>query len=427
MKNKLTGLSKLKSLSIINCQLSIALIIVWVISVNAALAQRVGNLPRGSVSKHILISNGPQGPIQGGESAVTDMVLMNDGWVYGSTKATWGAKNCHLIRTDGDTVQHILNITSKLKGQTAVSDLAIMDGKILIGSTSTYNEVFDTDQKSYDGGHLFSYDPESKAFEDLGVVAANQGINCIAYDAVHGLIYGVTYPAGHLFSYNCKSKVIKDIGEVMAPWRVKDLGRVSWRGVPKVLMIDDAGTVYYSSYYRRDVDLAAVEKMKGSSNRLTSYTGGRIYRLGYGDEKPTYTGAIIPTQTGMDSDPLYENGIASAIRARDGGFWCGTINDGFLFKFHPSTSTVINKGKAFQYWNLKSLTYGGDGKLYMLGGRDEDNSWLMSYDAGMASIDCLGWPDNTSQCGVICADKTGRILMAENLRHSFIWVYQNAK
>jgi len=98
------------------------------------------------------------------------------------------------------------------------------------------------------------------------------------------------------------------------------------------------------------------------------------------DDNPVFTGAIVPTQTGMDSDPLYENGIASAIRARDGGFWCGTINDGFLFKFLPSTSTVINKGKAFQYWNLRSLAYGGDGKLYMLGGRDEDNSWLMCYD-----------------------------------------------
>ena len=144
----------------------------------------------------------------------------------------------------------------------------------------------------------------------------------------------------------------------------------------------------------------------------------------YGDEKPVFTGVTIPTQQGMDSDPLYENGIASAIRARDGGFWCGTINDGFLFKFHPSTSTVINKGKAFQYWNLKSLAYGGDGKLYMLGGRDEDNSWILCYDPAIGSIDCLGWPDNTAQCSVICADAKGRILIAENLRHSFIWVYE---
>ncbi len=223
------------------------------------------------------------------------------------------------------------------------------------------------------------------------------------------------------------TKEIKDYGEVMAPWRVKEFGRVSWRGVPKVLMIDDAGTVYFASYYRAELDVAAQEVMKGGFRSYAANAGGRIYRLAYGDEKPAFTGAVIPTQTGMDTDPLYENGIASAIRAEDGGFWCGTINDGFLFKFHPSTSTVINKGKAFQYWNLRSLAYGGDGKLYMLGGRDYDNSWLLCYNTMTGSIDCLGWPDNTTQCGVISADTNGRILIAENLRHSFIWVYEDSK
>ena len=191
--------------------------------------------------------------------------------------------------------------------------------------------------------------------------------------------------------------------------------------------MDDAGTLYFSTYFRTEIEMAKQEQMKGGSSAYSSLEGGRIYRLVYGEEKPVFTGAVIPTQTGMDSDPLYENGIASAIRARDGGFWCGTINDGFLFKFEPATSTVINKGKAFQYWNLKSLAYGSDGKLYMLGGRDEDNSWLLSYDPKIGSLDCLGWPENTAQCSVICADKIGRIIIAENLRHSFIWVFDPLK
>jgi hypothetical protein len=387
-------------------------------------AQRVGGLPKGSISKKILISNGPMGPIQGGESAVTDMILMNDGWVYGSTKATLGAENCHLFRTDGNKVEHILNITSQFPKQTSVSDLCLGKGNVLFGCTSTYNEIFDDKSQKYEGGHLFSFDPVSKKTKDLGIIAPGQGINCVAIDSIREIIYGVTYPAGHLFSFDLKTKSVKDFGEIMTPWRIKDLGRVSWRGVPKVLMIDDAGTVYYSTYFRQEISLTAQELMKGGESTYSSNAGGRIYRLAYGDEKPIFTGVVIPTQTGMDSDPLYENGIASAIRAHDGGFWCGTINDGFLFKFHPSTSTVINKGKAFQYWNLKSLAYGGDGKLYMLGGRDEDNSWLLCYNTMTGSIDCLGWPDNTTQCSVICADKDGRIILAENLRHSFIWVYE---
>src|SRR5690349_21001974 len=387
------------------------------------IAQRAGGLPKATLKNRLLISNGPNGPIQGGESAVTDLILMKDGWVYGSTKATWGAKNSHLFRTDGNKVEHVLNITSKLAGQSAISDLAVGKNGVIVGSTSTYNEIFDDKSSKYPGGHLFSYDISAGKLQDLGIVAASQGINCIAVDSVREKIYGVTYPAGHLFSYDMKTKAVKDFGEVMTPWRVKDMGRVSWRGVPKVLMIDDAGTVYYSTYLRRDVKFQKEEEMKGGANTYSSLDGGRIYRLAYGDDAPVFTGAVIPTQKGMDSDPLYENGIASAIRARDGGFWCGTINDGFLFKFDPSTSAVINKGKAFQYWNLKSLAYAADGKLYMLGGRDEDNSWILSYDPAVGSLACEGWPENTAQCSVICADKNGRIIIAENLRHSFMWVY----
>jgi hypothetical protein len=389
-------------------------------------SQRVGGLPRHTITNRLLISDGPKGPIQGGESAVTDMILLRDGWVYGSTRATWGADNCHLFRTDGEEVIHVLNLTATLPGQSAIRDIAIGKGNTLIGCTSTYDDIFD--QKiSYEGGHLFSYDIGTNQIEDLGIIAQGQGINCIAVDSVRGKIYGVTYPAGHLFSFDMDTKTIADFGEVMTPWRVKDLGRVSWRGVPKVLMIDDAGTLYYSTYFRTEIELAKEEQMKDAASSYSSLQGGRIYRLAYGDDKPVFTGAVIPTQTGMDSDPLYENGIASSIRARDGGFWCGTINDGFLFKFEPSTSTVINKGKAFQYWNLKSLTYGGDGKLYMLGGRDEDNSWIMSYDPTIGSLACLGWPENTAQCSVICADKRGRIIIAENLRHSFMWVFDPSK
>jgi len=397
-----------------------------VIDITIVFPQRMGGLNGESISK-FLISNGPKGPIRGGECAVTDLVLMNDGWVYGSTKATWGAKNCHLFRTNGDTIEHLLNLTSKLVGQTSISDLSIGEGGTLYGCTSTYNEVFDDKNNNYSGGHLFSFDLSTKKVEDIGIIASGQGINCIVPDTIRGIIYGVTYPAGHLFSYNIKSRFIKDFGEIVKPWRVKDLDRVSWRGVPKVLIIDDAGTLYFSSYATEEIPIWKQELMKGGSSTYTVYAGGRIYRLAYGDEKPVFTGAVIPAQTGMDSDPLYENGIASAIRARDGGFWCGTINDGFLFKFHPSTSTVINKGKAFQYWNLKSLCYGADGKLYMLGGRDEDNSWLLRYDSATGSIDCMGWPDNTAQCSVIVGDKKGRILFGENLRHSFIWVYDLKK
>lgn len=409
---------KIRSIEIFICS--------WIIftalglNTTTAYGQRLGGLSKNSISSRFLISNGPQGPIKGGESAVTDMVLLENGWVYGSTKATWGGLNCHIFRTNSEKAEHVFNVTSKFPHQTSVTDITVGKGNVLIGSTSSSNEIFDDKNNRYEGGRLFSLDPVTMHITDYGVIASGQGINCITVDTLREIIYGVTYPAGHLFSYSIKTKAIKNFGEVMTPWRVKDLGRVSWRGIPKVLFLDDAGSVYYSAYFREEIS---------PDSRATRSTnlGGRIYRLAFGTDAPVFTGAVIPAQPGMDSDPLYENGIASVIRAQDGGFWCGTINDGFLFKFYPSTSTVINKGKAFQYWNLKSLAYGGNHTLYMLGGRDEDNSWLLNYNPIMGSINTLGWPENTAQVGVICADKNGRILFAENQRHSFIWVYEDSK
>lgn len=407
--------------------LLLLLVLTFVLNSSVTIAQREGGLPSKSISNRMLVSNGPKGPIKGGESAVTDLLLLNDGWVYGSTKASWGAMNCHIFRTDGEKVEHVLNLSSVIPGQTAISDIAYVRGDNIVGCTSTYDEIFDDKSKTYDGGHLFLFNPSTKKAEDLGVIAARQGINCIVVDSVNQKIYGVTYPAGHLFSFDLQTKTTCDLGEVMTPWRVKDLGRVSWRGVPKTLMIDKDGTLYFSTYFRSEAKMSKEEQMKGDESTYSTLQGGRIYKLVYGADKPVFTGAQIPTQTGMDSDPIYENGIASAISDRHGGFWCGTINDGFLFSFDPATTKVVNKGKAFQYWNLKSLAWGQDGKLYMLGGRDEDNSWIMSYDPVEGSLECLGWPENTAQCSVICADKNGRILIAENLRHSFIWVFDPSK
>ncbi len=368
-------------------------------------AQRLGGIDPAKLGPPLLVSNGPRGPIRGGESAVTDMVLMMDGWVYGATEATGGGQACHLFRTDGRSVEHILDVTSRMPGQTQVTDLAPGAG-LLFGATSCADATLDGDH-GYEGGRLFTYDPGEGSFRDLGVLAAGMGIRCLAVDESRGRVFAVTYPDGHLRALSFQTGERRDYGEIQKTWRVKDLGRVSWRGVPRVLMLDDSGTLYFAAY--------------------SGAAGGRLFRLTPDADSPVATGAVIPVQKGMDSDPLYENTIPASIRARDGGFWCGSSVDGFLFKFHPSTSTVINRGKAFNYWNIRSLAYGRDGKLYMLGGRDQDNSWLLSLDPATGSLDCLGWPTSTAQCSVICADRDGRILMAENLRNSYIYVYEGSR
>ena len=395
-----------------------SLVLIAALIATPAIAQRRGSMDRSLITGQVLISNGPEGPIKGGESAIVNMLLMGNGKVYGATEATYGAENCHLFSFEGETSSHVLNLTKKIAGQTKISNIAYGPAGTIVGGTSTYNEVFDNAKNKYDGGHLFSFDPATSAFVDHGIVMDGQGINCVAVDTLHSRIYCVTYPKAHLFSLDYKTGEKKDYGMVMKEWRVKDLGLVSWRGVPKVLMIDDAGTVYFSTYF----DEGAKADDQGDPFN-SGLKGGRILRMAYGDDAPTFTGALVPTQMGMDNDPIYENTILAATKAKDGGFWCGSSVDGFLFKFYPSTSTVVNYGKAFNYWGVKSFAYGGDGSLYMLGGRDYDYSWIMKYDAVTRSFDNIGYTVNTAQVSAICADKDGNILMGENLRNSYIYIY----
>ncbi len=383
---------------------------------------RQGQMDAGAITGKVLLSNGPEGPIKGGESSIVNMLLMPDGAVVGATQAIYGAESCHLFKVEGENTAHLVNVTAKLPGQAKVCNIVQAANGTVVGGTSTYNEIFDDSKNTYEGGHLFAFDPATRAFTDYGVVMAGQGINCVAVDTLHTRIYCVTYPKAHLFSFDYATKQKKDHGMVMQEWRVKDLGLVSWRGVPKVLMIDDAGTVYFSTYYNEG---AKADDQGDPFN--SGLIGGRILRMAYGDDKPVFTGAVVPTQKGMDNDPIYENTIVAAIKAKDGGFWCGSSVDGFLFKFYPSTSTVVNYGKAFNYWNLKSFAYGGDGSLYMLGGRDYDYSWLLKFDAVTRSFDCVGYPGQDSQVGAISADKDGNILMGENSRNSYIYFYGNSK
>lgn len=60
-----------------------------------------GGIDPGKLGKPLRVSNGPRGSIRGGARAVTDLVLMPDGWVYGSTEAAWSGRACHVLKSDG--------------------------------------------------------------------------------------------------------------------------------------------------------------------------------------------------------------------------------------------------------------------------------------------------------------------------------------
>jgi len=102
------------------------------------------------------------------------------------------------------------------------------------------------DYKAYRGGHLLSYDLETKEFEDLGTGPGREGIITMNMDTVRGLIYGLSWPTGILFRYDVATKKMDDLGPVTG--KGEDGMGEDFRVVCRSIVINpDDGSVYLTT------------------------------------------------------------------------------------------------------------------------------------------------------------------------------------
>jgi hypothetical protein len=71
----------------------------------------------------------------------------------------------------------------------------------------------------------------------------------------------------------------------------------------------------------------------------------------------------------------------------------GGTSDGYLFRFDPENMTVSNLGKPLLEYRIGGLVRASNGKLYGVGGDDDDMARLFSYDPQSASYEVLGFVD----------------------------------
>jgi hypothetical protein len=64
----------------------------------------------------------------------------------------------------------------------------------------------------YPGGHFFSHDLQSGAFEDLARAPEGQGIITMAMDVKRGRMYGLTWPGGLFLSYDLATREFRNLG-----------------------------------------------------------------------------------------------------------------------------------------------------------------------------------------------------------------------
>ena len=111
--------------------------------------------------------------------------------------------------------------------------------------------------KDYPGGHLYRYNPKESnrkvklpdmecELEDLGIPVAGNSIYTLAISPKGDIIYGLTYPDGHFFTYDIDSKKFEDIGPIQKEITFHGPER-HWRTLPRAIICDDAGRAYTSA------------------------------------------------------------------------------------------------------------------------------------------------------------------------------------
>jgi hypothetical protein len=75
------------------------------------------------------------------------------------------------------------------------------------------------------------------------------------------------------------------------------------------------------------------------------------------------------------------------------GLIFGGTSDGYLFRFDPNRLTVENLGKPLNQYRIAGLVRGPNGKIYGIGGDEEEMARLFSYDPQSGSCEILGFVD----------------------------------
>lgn len=312
----------------------------------------------------------PVDVIPAGESEIRALAVAPDGRIYGATSG----ERSHLFvldprhgyveplgtLPDAKVVHHSLEVSRQ-------ADIYIGTALAIDNNGQGHDQ--------YNGGHLLKYSPrEDKArnririnvpcpVTDLGIPVKGQGIYSLTIDRIHGVVYGLTYPDGEFFSYAIESGIMKTHGRV-----AKDIipGEKfeNEKNVGRALAVDSEGNVF------------------------TTGEGGKFYRFAMKTQELERLEIGVPAVPGRE---VYNRVDAWASDAK-GNLYGGT-SDGYLFSLDPVKLQVTNLGKPLNQYRIRGLVLAHNGKLYGIGGDDDEMARMFSYDPARAVYELLGMID----------------------------------
>jgi hypothetical protein len=285
------------------------------------------------------------------ESAIRALAVAPNGAIYGATSG----KRSHLFVLH--PLRGYVQPLGFLKGVTEVRALAVSNaGELFIGAAGP-------------GGHLFKYTPPKDEdtrpirvdapveVTDLGAPVPSDGIHALTMFRLANLIYGLTYPNGHFFSFDGHASKFTVHGKV-AEHNIPGEHFEKEKNVGRAIGVDANGLVF------------------------TSGEDGVLFRLATPPERLRLTVSSVP---GREPYNRVDAWAADAC-----GILYGGTNDGYLFRFDPKKLTVENLGKPLMQSRIRGLVFSSNGKLYGVGGDDDEMARLFSYDPARGTYEILG-------------------------------------
>ena len=338
----------------------------------------------------------PVDVIPSDESAIRALTLAPNGALYGATSG----RRSHLF------------VLFPVHGY--VQPLGFLDGVKTVDRSLVVSQSGDVYIGSGDApGHLYRHAPardETRPIRvdaacevaDLGVPVPDEGIYALAVDRPRDVIYGLSQPNGQFFSYSIKDAKTTVWGKV-AERRIPGEKFETEKNIGRAIVIDAAG------------------------NAFTSGENGAIFRFDAEKQRLDRLALTAPTVPGREP---YNRVDAWALDSF--GTLYGGTSDGYLFRLDAKTPRLQNLGKPLNQYRIRGLVFAPNGRLYGVGGDDDEMARLFSYNPGDGSYEMLGmidvnrrpyyaWQAYVIDALVIGLD--GTIYMGQSERKSKLYLY----
>jgi outer membrane protein assembly factor BamB len=337
----------------------------------------------------------PLDVIPDGESGITSLTVAPNGKLYGATSG----KHSHLfvlIPRHG-YVQPL----GVIPGATAVTHAVAVSasGDVYIGTSPR--------------GRLLKYTPRDEDDQaipigkplpvaDLGQPVAGESIFALTIDRKADVLYGLTSPNTHFFQYSIATGKFTDLG-IVANKIPEGEKFEKDKMMSRMLVVDQHGYVFASgedgTIFRFDPKAQKLERL---SIRAPAVPGREIW-------------------TRVDAFLLDPSGVIY-----------GGASDGYLFRLDPEKLTVTNLGKPLTQYRIDGLVQEPGGKLYGVGGNQEEMARLFSYDPSIGAYDVLGFVDVNRRpyytwqayvIGAMASDDCGTVYIGEDERISKVYLF----